>query len=232
MQNSMQDFKENMKNPKFRSAVYLCGYFLLGFIIILLARSRTNVPPKVENTHENPPVEEINEKSLLFAMQNYAYTITIKTESEEYKISGMRNKEEELFSYPIGVSAYYLKNGQYYLSDKDKITKVDNPFPLELRKLKPENIAVMLTGLQSSKEKIGQSTQITYQIPISIFSLNYAYPSMQDDVLPLTMQIQDNKIETLQLDLTNYVESKMTVLYEFSDHNLVKEWQIDVEDVE
>lgn len=253
---NLNEFKKNMENPRFKAAVYLSGYLLLGFVLILLAKDRAKTyqpnSSSIPNTDASNEMKETTDKDLLRDFHNYAYKITLNHTVNEltdvYVIEGMRYNDEELFTYPIEEDAYYIKNNQYYQVFEQKIKKLENDlFPINLIKLKPENLSLMIETLNPTLEnKINGLKTSTYYIPLETFIYYYDGTAISSEnmeiptptsTLKLEIMTKENSIQKIEIDLTNFVNQKeptlkrLTYCCEFSNQNTISDWNVSFEEV-
>lgn len=241
---NLKEFKDKMENPQFKAAVYLCGYLLLGIILVALARDRSNdYQPITPDISEDKVLnEEKTIKQLLSNFDNYAYEITLNHTVDEvrtiYDIKGIRYKEEEIFTYPVEEDAYYVKNNQYYTIYEQVIEPVETSlFPIDLIKLTPENLASMLGDITPTLENTidGVKTS-TYYIPFENFISYYeetALPILNSTYLKFQISTKEEIIEKIEFDLTNFVNQKeftieeLTYICKFSYQNQIEEFKTD-----
>ena len=106
-------------------------------------------------------------------MNNYEYTYKIEQSINDeiiyYQGIGKHTLEEETFTIENDVNNYYMENNEFYIIKDDLKEKVDNPLPINLLNLKPNNITDFLLASTLQLMTTDYQSNIiinTYLLPI------------------------------------------------------------------
>ena len=221
----MKKILEDLKNPKKKSIVILSAYgifFIFVFIIIATGKTYNN-----SETYENyVKPSKITEK-VDNTVSNYEYVYKIVDNTNISEIIGTKTDRKETFA--INGKSYYKQDNNIYLNDGTNTVVTDNLFNTDLYSYK--NMEEFLKE-KSAKEKTIYEDKTSKEI-YSINSKDYFAYTKEDkcsnvDCSNIFIDIVVNKnskekIEKVNINLTNYYKYNYTIEINYNNINNIKE---------
>ncbi len=207
------------ENPDLKKVAFFIFYLIFFIVMILMLRGTNKALPK-ENTRYNTgynnsyTLESINTR-------NYHFNIIENINGNETIYDGDKNGNKmSLIKSGNKSENYYIENNDYYLRDENTLryNKIDGQ--LEFIKFINEQALkeIITRSSYESFEEYFDSKKNSYKYEISTTTLTKTIDGRNIDLSDLPNKIEvtvkENKIEEIDLDLTNY--------YKFNDSNINK----------
>ncbi|NLL44446.1 MAG: hypothetical protein GX247_02105 [Mollicutes bacterium] len=200
-------FKEIYKVPRYRALIILGLYFVFFIFVMAIINSAAKTNVIIDNNNELPiTFKKFKE------MNNYEYTYKIEQSINDeiiyYQGIGKHTLEEETFTIENDVNNYYMENNEFYIIKDDLKEKVDNPLPINLLNLKPNNITDFLLASTLQLMTTDYQSNIiinTYLLPIKKFIKLYFNDEVNDEenFINIITTEKNNNIIKIEMDLTN-----------------------------
>ena len=231
------NWKEKIKDPKFKAYVFF-GFYAVFFLVLIImirtspARNEVNSTPSPSPS--NTPVEENTH------IKNYQYIYTITEDEKSLVYMGKAYDHKELFTFVDKVSnTYYRLNDHFFKEVEGDFVVDSNPYLYEAF----YNLDT-LEELIEHKDPIQEDNEDTYTVPVSDI-LDIYYPEenyngfIVDEIedAKIIVNKTDDKIAkvTFQLDpLATYLNqvgeasiNHLTITLEYYDYGKITDFDME-----
>lgn len=202
----VSNFKELIKNPRYRAITILILYiFFFAFIIISLRTSNTkNYNQKESNNNYLYSLNKIKSN-------NYHYKYEVDLNNSKIIYEGDRYLEKEKFikTENMVVETYYNYNGTYLKEINNVWSKIDNPYLYKEFKDLTNLEEILKNATYESKTEFNDNHNIyTYKISTTSLIKIVENKIIDLDDVPNTIVLttnEDNEVTNIELDLVPYI---------------------------
>ena len=222
----MKKILEDLKDPKKKSIIILCGYGIFFiFVFVILATGKTYDNTRTYEDYIKLTTEK--EESLDNTVSNYEYIYKIIDKETVIEITGTKTNSKEIFI--IDGKSYYKQDNNIYLNDGTNTVVTDNLFNTYLYSYK--NIEEFLKD-KSTKEKTlyeDKTSKETYNINAKeYFDYMKEDKCSNIDCSNIFIDIVVNKnskeqMEKVNINLFNYYKYNYTIEINYNNINNIKE---------
>lgn len=191
-----------LQNKRARSAIILVLWMFFFFIVFSL----------LETEPKNTRISALDKWKI---EEHYEYEMQIKKEGVSTSIKGIRNKNEEVFSFMN--QTYFLDLENLYMFENDTKVLIDQNTIFNFIKLRPNFLFELLSGgsLEYTTNYEKGDTKKGYSISASnISTFSSVLKALENSSVLLEVNENNETITKVKLELLNFQEENEVVNYE------------------
>ena len=200
--------KKLRETPRGRGILFFSFYFVFFLGLAIFCRvvdtGSNTVTNPYENTNSNADIISVATKN----GYNYVYYYNIQVDDVYYALSGVKNREHELFTFTFdnNIKDYYKDRDSYYVQENGSWVDAVSPNEDLIIIEKIDEIISNATYIARTEEIQSGKTVLRYDISSASISRIISQTDLAVEEIPneISLIINNDRIDLVELNLNSY----------------------------